>query len=314
MRLLYAPPLSSLEGFPQLDLRYFANAYDCPPYAILSHTWGADEVLFHDILSGDFSQKQSWVKIRSALKQTREDGNSYLWVDTCCIDKSSSAELSEAINSMFDWYEQAAICYVYLSDVRDLYESSDRDEFVNSRWFVRGWTLQELIAPPDVAFFDSNWSYITKRSSAATRLGKITGIGEAVLRSDRGNLGAVLQGYSVAQRLAWASGRHTTRLEDQAYSLLGLFGVNMPLLYGEGSKAFKRLQTEILRANTDLSILAWNSTSGVNPGDILANSLMDFARCTDTVLTTYSAEDIQASETSLTNVGYTCNCTHHHYL
>ena len=176
-----------------------------------------------------------------------------MWIDTCCIDKSSSTELSEAINSMFQWYRNAAICYAYLSDVDILeHPTGEMQAFSSSRWFTRGWTLQELLAPAELVFLTANWTEIGTKTSLATAVSKITRIDGKVLRE--GNW----DGYSVGQKMSWAAGRQTTRLEDEAYCLMGLFGVNMPLLYGEGGRAFLRLQQEVLRVSEDQSIFSWS--------------------------------------------------------
>jgi hypothetical protein len=185
----------------------------------------------------------------------REYGLQYAWIDTCCIDKSSSAELSEAINSMFAWYRKAAVCCVYFSDVDMSIEEEPQLE--QSRWFGRGWTLQELIAPRKLDFFDCNWNQIGSKSDLKELLYRVTNIDPAVL--DGGDVSAV----SVGRRMSWASSRKTKRAEDGAYCLLGLFDVNMPLLYGERDKAFVRLQEEVLKHSNDSSILAWQFDSVV---------------------------------------------------
>jgi hypothetical protein len=183
-------------------------------------------------------------------------GVNYCWVDTCCIDKSNSTELSEAINSMFMWYEKAKVCYVYLADVGKHDSYDKRGEISRSRWFTRGWTLQELLAPRRVEFYDANWEALGTRSSLADIISDLTGIDVEVLDHDLYNFNP--NEKSIAARMSWASNRQTTRVEDMAYCLLGIFGVNMPLLYGEGEKAFVRLQEEILKISLDLSILAWD--------------------------------------------------------
>ncbi|KUI59526.1 Vegetative incompatibility protein HET-E-1 [Cytospora mali] len=182
--------------------------------------------------------------------QAAKDGLKYAWVDTCCIDKSSSAELSEAINSMFRWYQRSARCYVYLSDIRS--GPSWRDELARCRWFTRGWTLQELLAPRQIHFFDQDWKYLCMKIEIIKEISTITGIDEAILEQRR-----PLSMVPVVQRMSWASSRHTTRIEDEAYCLMGIFDVNMPLLYGEEERAFLRLQEEIINTTSDLTILAW---------------------------------------------------------
>lgn len=175
-------------------------------------------------------------------------------ISSCCIDKRSSAELSEAINSMYRWYESAAVCYVYLADVSSAPDSEQGLlEFRNSRWFTRGWTLQELLAPRNVLFFSQSWTHLGNRENLQTLISGITGIETDFL------LGQDLEFASVAKKMSWAAYRNTSRIEDIAYCLLGIFDVNMPLLYGEGKKSFLRLQEEVYRASGDDSIFSWGS-------------------------------------------------------
>ncbi|KAH7148459.1 heterokaryon incompatibility protein-domain-containing protein [Dactylonectria macrodidyma] len=249
-----------------------------PRYAILSHRWGDAELLFQDAARDGWQHRISSpgaTKVARACARAVEDKLDYIWIDTCCIDKGSSAELSEAINSMFLWYHEAVVCYAYLADV----DKDDRYGFALSQWFKRGWTLQELIAPEVVAFYDRNWEYMGDRNSMARTISEITNIHEPVLarkqpiassaydliqwqrhHSRDYRLRSILSSYSVAARLSWAAGRKTTREEDTAYSLLGLFDVNMPLLYGEGDKAFQRLLHEIIQYTGDPSVLvSWGA-------------------------------------------------------
>ncbi|KAK4226422.1 putative vegetative incompatibility protein HET-E-1 [Podospora fimiseda] len=273
-------------------------------YAILSHTWDEDEVLFDDIFDQQKplpTHKKGFEKVKESCEQAAKDGFNYIWIDTCCIDKSSSAELSEAINSMFQWYHYSDRCYAYLSDV-NIPESEDRPSkpFEESRWFTRGWTLQELIAPRDVRFYDCQWNLIGSRQphsisnlrtpSLAKRLRKCTNIPLEILlwyvsEEERQknpqvsifSLDQHLRAISVAQRLSWAANRSTTRAEDEAYSPMGLFGVHMPLLYGEGRRAFFRLQEEIMKATSDQSILAFDNHLDQACNLLLADSPRCFA-------------------------------------
>ena len=228
----------------------FAEFFDGgikPEYAILSHTWGPDEVTFKDFTGGNSKDKAGYSKIRFCGQQAASDSLQYFWVDTCCIDKSSSTELQEAINSMFLWYRNAAECYVYLSDVSlplvdyflnftEAWELS----FRNSRWFTRGWTLQELIAPASVGFYTKDGTLLGDKGSLEDIIHAITDIPVEALR------GRPLPTFSVSERMAWAKSRKTKREEDTIYSLLGIFDVHMPLLYSEGrDKALRRLYEEI---------------------------------------------------------------------
>lgn len=196
-----------------------------PQYAILSHTWGAEEVTYSEWLSRDrrCRAKEGYRKIDSASRQAVEDGWDWLWVDTNCIDKSSSAELTEAINSMYQWYECSQVCYAYLVDVSTHQSRSKfRQRFSSSRWFTRGWTLQELLAPRQMTFFSQEWLILGDRSDReiSDMISEVTGIDDTYLR------GFPSRFASVAQRMSWLARRRTTREEDIAYCMLGIFGIN----------------------------------------------------------------------------------------
>lgn len=246
---------------------------DVPSYAILSHTWArGEEVTFQEMRRHSAaanpaarSKKSGWLKIDHTCRLAARSGLGYAWVDTCCIDKSSSAELSEAINSMFRWYGRAAVCYVFLSDLCDYFfaggllpagEEERPGDFEGRvgrcRWFTRSWTLQELIAPRRMLFFDADWRYCFSKEAESGALSSITGIGVDVLTNEKD-----LSSVSVAQKMSWAAGRQATRKEDVAYSLLGIFGINMPMLYGEEERAFLRLQAQIISSCPDTTIFAW---------------------------------------------------------
>ncbi|KAL6411819.1 HET domain-containing protein [Ilyonectria robusta] len=222
-------------------------------YATLSHTWGDEEVTFQDMRELWVArQKKGWSKIQSSCQRALADGLDWIWIDTCCIDKTSSAELSESINSMFQWYGNADICYAYLADV--VFDEHEPEGFFQTRWFARGWTLQELIAPYAVIFYDKNWLPITSKRKSRNSIASRTGINVDVLDHT-----VSLASVQVAEKMKWAANRQTTRREDQAYCLLGIFAVHMPLLYGEGDRAFRRLQEEILKSTEDYTLLLWGS-------------------------------------------------------
>ncbi|KAH7393735.1 hypothetical protein BKA64DRAFT_724800 [Cadophora sp. MPI-SDFR-AT-0126] len=222
-------------------------------YAILSHRWGAEEVTFRDLTNGTSKGKAGYGKIQFCGEQARRDGLQYFWVDTCCIDKSNAVELQEAINSMFRWYRDATKCYVHLPDVSrprpDPADGSNEDWvsiFRKSEWFRRGWTLQELIAPVSVDFFSKEGELLGNKVSLERHIGEVTGIPARALR------GSPLSDFSVDERLSWAASRETFRQEDKAYSLLGIFNVNMSLIYSEGKEnAFRRLKKKIQKSLTD---------------------------------------------------------------
>lgn len=234
-------------------------------YAILSHTWEDEEVTLQDWKDLRVAEKKrGFYKISMACKQAQLHNLDYLWADTACIDKTSSAELSEAINSMFSWYQDATICYVYLADVKPMPVEWDTmtepyiQHFCRSRWFNRGWTLQELLAPTALTFYSQDWSKIASRSTLAQVISETTQINREYLRDIE-----KIKEANIAQKMSWLSRRVTTRVEDMAYCMLGIFNVNMPLLYGEGSKAFTRLQEEIIKTSNDHTIFCWNWTDQV---------------------------------------------------
>ena len=229
-----------------------------PKYAILSHTWEQEEVSYQEMIKSPENQhvrsRLGYTKIVNCYEYIANTGFDYVWIDTCCINKESSAELSEAINSMNRWYSDAVICYAYLADVPMVKGNFEANPyFAKSRWFTRGWTLQELIAPEELIFLASDWKALAPRGKTTHYLAQITGIHEDILKYHRPSL----KRYSIAQRMSWAAKRTTTRIEDRAYCLMGLFDVNMPLLYGEGAKAFSRLQTAIINQSDDHTIFAW---------------------------------------------------------
>ena len=283
-----------------LKLHEFFGA-DIPPYAILSHTWDEGEVSFQEWKSGDGNLKAGYDKVRRCCQMAASDGFPYVWVDTCCIDKTSSSELSEAINSMYSWYRLSEVCYVYLADVPGRLGRKATVEAVRkSRWFTRGWTLQELIAPPNIIFFTNQWTEIGTKETLETLIFHITQIHGKVLRdADK------MEEFSIAQKMCWASKRVTTRIEDIAYCLLGIFGVHMPMLYGEGDYAFVRLQEEIMRNTADHSIFAWANESYFKaklPG-LLALKPAHFANSGDIV----QFESVAISPFSVTNKGIHLN-------
>ena len=244
-----------------LQLEMFHDVEDAPHYAILSHTWSEEEVTLQDLQRHDVAGMKGYKKIRGSCALAKSDGLDYVWIDTCCIDKTNSTELSEAINSMFRWYQYAKVCYAYLNDVTRQSAHSEENYTVldNCRWFTRGWTLQELIAPRNVVFYDRSWEYMGRRKDFASQISRFTSIDQDLLQGGDKPVEWRLSSCSVAKRLSWAARRKTTRAEDLAYCLMGIFDIHMPLIYGEGlKKAFQRLQAEILRNNNDQSILAWS--------------------------------------------------------
>ncbi|KAH7324433.1 heterokaryon incompatibility protein-domain-containing protein [Stachybotrys elegans] len=247
------------------ELKAFLNLEEIPGYAILSHTWGDEEVSFQDIKRLSHARtKKGFRKIEYCCQQALREGLSWAWVDTCCIDKTSSAELSEAINSMFSWYSSSATCYAFLEDVNTVEDMLSQSK--TPRWFTRGWTLQELIAPLRVEFYTADWQFLGTLSEHKTFIVGLTGITEGILDKSLG-----LDDVSVATRMSWASRRRTARKEDEAYCLLGIFGINMPLIYGEGEKAFRRLLNEIITNTEDQTVFLWGVQKLLKDGNAPAS-------------------------------------------
>ncbi|KAF4333826.1 het domain protein [Fusarium beomiforme] len=252
-------------------------------YAILSHRWGSDEILFSQI--GQFAHELRQTKHRHALPQldkirgacitARNQGLEWIWIDNCCINKSDSSELSESINSMFRWYSDAVVCLTYLSDVRNSSSHSSVFRSVESegmsKWFTRGWTLQELLAPGKLDFYDMDWNYIGSKQELAESIEDITGIAAHFLNGSKD-----FRTACIAAKMSWAAHRETTREEDMAYSLFGIFNLHLPVQYGEGLGAFLRLQDALIAKN-DESLFAWKMPPG-GPGSayrLVPDSLVD---------------------------------------
>lgn len=198
------------------------------PYAILSHTWGDDEVTYQELSNIEKAKsKLSYTKILRTCRIAASRGLRYAWIDTCCIDKSSSAELTEAINSMFRWYREAAVCFAYISDLPPR-KGGPALDWLNDcryRWLTRGWTLQELVAAANIEFYDAEWGYRGDKAALVRQLHLTTGIDEQVLADSN-----LLPEVPIARKMSWAAGRQTTRTEDMAYCLLGLFDISMPMI------------------------------------------------------------------------------------
>ncbi|KAI0472809.1 heterokaryon incompatibility protein-domain-containing protein [Xylariaceae sp. FL0804] len=261
------------------------QAKEPPPYAILSHTWeeaaegSCAEVTFQEFEARTVTEHnlRGWRKIQKACEEAQKRGLQHMWIDSCCINKADSSELAEAINSMYMWYSRAAVCLVYLSD----WQGTSLGE---CRWFRRGWTLQELIASCHATFYNSEWTCIGDKDGANSEtLAQITGIDhDLLLCTHAHDIRHRLSRMSVCQRMSWASRRTTTRIEDEAYCLLGIFDLHMPLLYGEREGAFLRLQQMIAQTTNDLTLFAWRQQEGVlatthNPMTIInVGPLFDF--------------------------------------
>ena len=246
------------------ELHYFHHPENVPGgYAILSHVWEGQEQTFEETqelrtacaATAHIPRDRASPKVRASCTTAERLGFRWIWNDTCCINKQSSSELSEAINSMFNYYSLAKVCCAYLCDVssasREALNSAD-SEFRRSKWHKRGWTLQELIAPTFLVFLSKDWIGLGTKMDLAPLLEEITRVPVAVLQMRQ-----TPSELSISHRMSWACDRETTRVEDMAYCLMGIFSINMPPLYGEGSRAFLRLQEEIMRRSYDTSLFVW---------------------------------------------------------
>ncbi|KAI1332467.1 hypothetical protein F5Y16DRAFT_178602 [Xylariaceae sp. FL0255] len=275
MRLLHFQ-----DGKISLTKEYIDNP---PPYAIVSHTWDLNEeneVIFDDFQAGVPESKVGFSKIQFCAKQALADGLPYFWIDSCCINRHSSTELAYAINSMFRWYQKAVKCYALLADVID---RDDPQQMIQSRWFTRGWTLQELLAPASVDFFTAKGEHIGDKSSLEDRIKEITKIRPLALR------GISLSSFTIEERKSWAKGRTTTREEDMAYSMLGIFGLYMPLIYGEGiQNASRRLDEEIDKS------MGRHKALTVGPDyDAIANVLKPYIHESDTKMDPFNEAEFR---------------------
>lgn len=253
MRLLH------LDALGRLILTDFRGK-PIPPYAILLHRWSDSEILIEDISNGNYKEKEEgYEKLQFCVEQAARDGLQYSWIDTCCIDRWDNNERSKAINSMFQWYRNAARCYVFLShvSVSSATEASQRSSleasFRESDWFTRGWTLQELIAPVSVEFFSREGLRIGDKALLDRLLHDITGIPLTALRN------CALDQFSTSERRRSAENRETTEEEEIVYCLLGVLGISMPITYGEGQEsAQRRLQAEIEASGSTPSVISFS--------------------------------------------------------
>ncbi|KAK1535949.1 HET domain-containing protein [Colletotrichum paranaense] len=252
-----------------LELREFSGT-DIPPYGILSHTWGRNEFTFKDLQTDGYCG--GITKIDGLCRVARGEELSWVWIDTCCIDKSSSAELSEAINSMFQWYKRAVACYVFLEDCEIEKLDGEGPEHLNI-------PINPFSPLPPTRAEDTD---VKNSYNFVDLIHDITSINVIALSTE---FEAVHQNFSVAEKMSWAAKRETTRIEDKAYSLMGLFDVNMPLLYGEGENAFFRLQEEIIKKTDDESIFSWGyGEDFTSAGGLFARSPADFLKCRDVTI------------------------------
>ncbi|KAI5989363.1 hypothetical protein EDD15DRAFT_1321540 [Pisolithus albus] len=226
-------------------------------FVTFSHRWGEGEPLLRDVKGHSIygmPTEGGFGKLQAFCLRACEQGYLWAWSDTCCIDKDSSAELQEAIGSMFGWYRRSALTIVYLSDI------PNTRSFGASEWFRRGWTLQELLAPQTILFYTQDWSLYKNHvgsnhkvnANVIEELERATGIDPRFLIEFSPGMD------DARSRLQWASRRHTTRPEDIAYSLFGIFDLHLPVLYGESAeKALGRLLVEIISQSGDISVLDW---------------------------------------------------------
>lgn len=293
-----------------------------PPYAILSHVWGSEEVCLQDWQLGVKQDSEGHQKVLGTCELALQDGIDYVWVDTCCIDKTNHFELSQAINSMCAWYRDAEVCYVLLSDLDVQVEersaqqanhgctqedqdpdadsgthrmsSAEEATFVDSRYFKRGWTLQEMLAAKVVQFFAADGTYLGNLRNLANVVWAATGIDTLLLNGMKS-----LDDCSIPEKVSWAAGRSTTKVGDRAYSLLRLLEVSMDLCYGDGIQEFVRLQKEILEQAQGIQVLAWDRTAKSKRKMLLADRPDDFRGCSWSTLERSSASGAEVWSTSI---------------
>lgn len=240
-------------------------------YAILSHRWNEDgrtkrELTFQDLQPSSFRDSlnnpvfaHSLSKIKGTCLKVQEHGIEYVWIDSCCIDRRSSVELNGSIASMFKWYELAEVCFAYLSDVTWSFMDfpKSKEQFINSAWFTRGWTLQELLAPKMMVFFDTSWHLIDTREGLSREIQEASGIESEYVNDFKSNS----QSISIAKKMSWVSKRKVKKEEDMAYCLFGILDVRIDVREGEGKRAFLRLQETLIQNSRDESIFAWQSAT-----------------------------------------------------
>jgi hypothetical protein len=258
------------EPIEEAVARYFS-------WIMLSHRWESKEPLLHDIQDKaiyDLDSIGTMVKLQTFCKTARDMGHRWAWSDTCCIDQNNHVELQRSVNSMFVWYRHSALTIIYLSDVPP---SSKSGALANSTWNTRGWTVQEFLAPNVVLFYQADWTlYLDDRSPNHKESVGIMQELEEATGIDAEALVAFLPGMSIArEKLRWASTRVTTLQEDIAYSLFGIFGIHLPVIYGETKQnALGRLLQEIVAQSGDITALDWvGRSSEFNsclPADIIS--------------------------------------------
>ncbi|KAJ8454213.1 hypothetical protein ONZ45_g19390 [Pleurotus djamor] len=243
-------------------------------FAILSHRWEDEELLYADMrsLSGLAMKKKGYAKFTSFVEAAKVYGCRYVWVDTFCINKDSSAELDESIRSMYNWYKSSHVCIVYLAGDQDSYPPDGNDlRSWNDEWFNRGWTLQELLAPKRLKFFWKDWSRVDDTPYDLIRdpdeqVQSPSKFKASVIERGAGMSNYDLLNYKPSPENAhlvfqWITQRRTTRPEDLAYCMIGLLDLQLPIAYGEGEeRAFYRLQMECVQNTDNRSIFKWGST------------------------------------------------------
>ncbi|KAG2052173.1 hypothetical protein BDR06DRAFT_888562, partial [Suillus hirtellus] len=239
-------------------------------YAILSHRWlpGKQEPLYHQMSKEPKEipddHEPGWKKLQSFCRTAKDVHDcEFAWSDTCCIDKTSSSELDESIRSMFRWYRNAHVCIALLSETADLaalqlQEKGESGEKAVDTWFERGWTLQELLAPSQIKFYGENWKPLIQGSTNDRGSKVIMEKIETLTDINMKDLKSFTPGIDrVPEKMLWASRRRTTRMEDIAYCLIGIFDISLMITYGEGKRAFFRLMEEIVKRYDRWDLFLW---------------------------------------------------------
>ncbi|OAX37463.1 hypothetical protein K503DRAFT_771461 [Rhizopogon vinicolor AM-OR11-026] len=246
---------------PEDDLEMRYSPSNTVKYAILSHRWLDEGEPTYEGMKSGIAAGPGYEKLKKFCEKALTYGVEFAWSDTCCIDKSSSTELDESIRSMFRWYENSEICIIHLA------QSETIEDIMDDEWMKRGWTLQELLAPRKIKLFSSHWLPMTDdrndKSHEETKMMKTLERATGIPLDD---ISIYFSGsFGVDRRMAWAARRKTTRVEDVAYSLMGIFDVSLQIAYGEGGdRAFCRLIEAIMQSGNP-SVLNWTGEAAFHP-------------------------------------------------
>ncbi|KAI6095815.1 hypothetical protein F5141DRAFT_1265501 [Pisolithus sp. B1] len=236
-------------------------------YVMFSHVWQGNEPSFQEVNAvksvWDLPETPPNEKLRSFCKKTRELGYKWAWSDTCCIDKSTSSTLDQSLTSMYKWYADSAATLVFLADA---VHPSKPGDLTRSLWMTRAWTLQELLAPKVIFFYDSRWKpYLNIfGENHKQSVDIMQELADAIKISHRTITTFSPDDLAIREKLRLASTRNATYVEDIAYSLIGIFKSDIRPHYGEGANALGHLLEEIVTRFGEVTVFAWSGKSSYN--------------------------------------------------